>query len=272
MKSKLSTIKEAKKSSRQERKKIRMSQSAPEPEKKNPKYYGYGKLQLPMEVLQELKIIKLAYELAWADKVDWDSMTDEELENFSLPRVTYGDLMVRLMTGIKRNDPEVVEHIEEARAVAGEREKWRLRRKALRKYADDNKESLDKVIKEESKGKMVLQDDEDPDNETQFETPPAEKALLYPVDPTEGDIWEMEYFFTDENGEKYDAFPEEHKSEDPNEESRYDFWTIWNHMNMSYQEMIDFGYRLMNDAGVEITPEDMPKVCKILVEHRKHQK
>lgn len=123
MKSKLSTIKEAKKSSRQERKKIRMSQSASEPGKKNPKYYGYGKLQLPVEVLQELKIIKLAYQIAWKDK------------DGNLPRLTYGDLMGRLIAGAKRNDPEIVPCLADAKAVFGDE----------KLYMQNNNQDVDEV-------------------------------------------------------------------------------------------------------------------------------
>ena len=139
-KSKLSTIKEAKKISRQERKKVRKANEQPESEdvKRSPRYYGYGKLQLPTEILQELKIIKHAYEMAWADK------------DGKPARLTYGDLMGRLIAGAKRNDPEIVPFIESSRAgngrksAAGEAEK-----KKISKIPSDSAKALKSLKNEE---------------------------------------------------------------------------------------------------------------------------
>ena len=70
------------------------------------------------------------------------------------------------------------------------------------------------------------------------ENPPAP---VYPVDPTEGDIWEMKYVF-ERDGEELEA----HLGD------RSPFYAVYKGYQTGFKTMLAEGWTLMNDAGIEI--------------------
>ena len=78
------------------------------------------------------------------------------------------------------------------------------------------------------------------------------------VDPTEGDIWEMEYTFY-RDGDEVKAFP------DP----ECMFYAIVDGERRTMKEMLNDEWELMNEAGIDIDPFQARDVSRILLEHQK---
>ena len=85
-------------------------------------------------------------------------------------------------------------------------------------------------------------------------------APTFPVDPTEGDIWEMRHFF-ERDGEELDAIPGDLTP----------FYAVVNGHNVGFKKMLSDGWTLMNDAGIEIDYDQAAEVSRILKEHKKKE-
>ena len=71
--------------------------------------------------------------------------------------------------------------------------------------------------------------------------------VTHPVDPTEGEVWQMKYFF-EKDGEQLEA--EWAKSE------KASFSVKVNNRYCGVKEMHKNGWKLINDAGIEITEDE----------------
>ena len=86
------------------------------------------------------------------------------------------------------------------------------------------------------------------------ENPPAP---VYPVDPKEGEVWDMRYFF-ERDGEEIKAYV-----------GKYSWFSAkLNGEERSSDEMIKDGWILQNDAGVEISPEQEAQIALKIQLHR----
>lgn len=94
--------------------------------------------------------------------------------------------------------------------------------------------------------------------EQQVEQPSLER--IFSVDPTEGDVWEMKYFF-EKDGEQIEA--EWAKSD------KASFSVKFKNRSCGVKEMLKNGWVLMNDAGIEITEEQALIIAQT---RRKHLK
>lgn len=85
------------------------------------------------------------------------------------------------------------------------------------------------------------------------ENPPAP---TYPVDPTEGEVWDMRYFFV-KDAEEIKAYVE-----------KLWFSAKLNGEERSSEELRKDGWILQNDAGVEISPEQEAQIALKIQLHR----
>ena len=83
-------------------------------------------------------------------------------------------------------------------------------------------------------------------------------APTYPVDPTEGEIWEMRHFF-ERDGEELDAIPGDLTP----------FYAVKEGRNVGMKQLFADGWVLMNDAGIEIDYDQAATVSRILKQHLK---
>ena len=75
-------------------------------------------------------------------------------------------------------------------------------------------------------------------------TPEPILEIAHPVDPTEGDVWELRYFF-EKDGEELEAHPGDKTS----------FYCHYNGKNVGISSMLHDGWKLYNDGGIEINKE-----------------
>ena len=80
---------------------------------------------------------------------------------------------------------------------------------------------------------------------------------VYPVNPTEGEIWEMRHYF-ERDGEKLDAIPGDLTP----------FYAVKDGRRVGMKQLCADGWVLMNDAGIEIDYDQAAEVSRILKEHR----
>lgn len=78
---------------------------------------------------------------------------------------------------------------------------------------------------------------------------------VFPVDVTEGPLWEMRHFFY-RDGDEIAAVPEDGS-----------FYAVFEGVRKSLDEMCSDGWVLMNEAGVEIPADQIPSLSGILSEH-----
>lgn len=81
-------------------------------------------------------------------------------------------------------------------------------------------------------------------------------APTFPVDPTEGDIWEMRHFF-ERDGEELDAIPGDLTP----------FYAVRDGGHVGMESLLAEGWSLINDAGIEIDYGQAAEVSRILKEH-----
>lgn len=87
------------------------------------------------------------------------------------------------------------------------------------------------------------------------ENPPAS---VYPVDPTEGEVWNMRYFF-ERDGDEIEAYTGYWPG----------FFAMVDCQERDQEEMMADGWVLMNEAGIEISPADALSISMIISEHNK---
>lgn len=102
----------------------------------------------------------------------------------------------------------------------------------------------------------ITEQTEEPVVSEHVEQPSLKKT--FPVDPTEGDVWEMKYFF-EKDGEQIPA--EWAKSE------KASFSAKINNRYIGVREMNKNGWTLRNDAGIDITEEQAMEIAR---KRRKH--
>ena len=87
------------------------------------------------------------------------------------------------------------------------------------------------------------------------ENPPAP---TFPVDPTEGAIWEMKYVF-ERDGEELEAHLGDLSP----------FYALYNGDKKGFKPMLAKGWTLMNEAGIEIDDIEVAwKINRIIKEHQ----
>lgn len=89
-------------------------------------------------------------------------------------------------------------------------------------------------------------------------TPKPVVEITPPVDPTEGEVWNMKYFF-EKDGEEIEA--EWAKSD------KTSFSVKINNRSCGVREMLKKGWILLNEAGIEITEEQAMVIAQ---KRRKH--
>lgn len=64
----------------------------------------YAAIQLPIEQVEKLMILKKAYEMAWAGSPEFESMSHSEIEQWSPEHITMEEFLARLYYGAMRTD------------------------------------------------------------------------------------------------------------------------------------------------------------------------
>lgn len=93
---------------------------------------------------------------------------------------------------------------------------------------------------------------------TEGGTPEPVLEIVHQVDPTEGEVWEMQYFF-EKDGEQLAA--EWAKSD------KASFSVKINNRSCGVREMLKNGWILMNDGGIEINEEQAMVVAQKRKKH-----
>lgn len=86
--------------------------------KKGPEAYGFKLIHLPADVIEKMRIVTLAYRMAWSE-ADWKNMNAEELAKIKLPALTMGDVVVHLIDNAALIDPEIKKSLKLCRGVNG---------------------------------------------------------------------------------------------------------------------------------------------------------
>ena len=169
--------------------------------KRGPKGEGraviYKPVQLPVELIEDLKLYKDAYGLLFAEEKD-------EWGNPIPVHVTFEQMFRRWMDNVKKFDKDVQKEVDECRRIR--------------------------------------------------ELCPA--PVHYPVDPCDGDIWEMEYFAW-RNGNEYPLVVDKELA----------FYAIIDGEKKGAEQLINEEYELQNDAAVVLDLKDAYRVSKKILRH-----
>ena len=211
-----------------------------------------GNLPLPVDVIDELRDWKTAYELAWSDP-------DPDGEQYTM---TYEQLIRRLLEGVKRLDPEVWAVHEAARKSRQEQDEMMTEFK--KRYWPDLMWTRQKVNKFYDEMIGELMDDSDGRDSPASVQEKAKEDEVLPVpetaasvDPTEGEVWNMRYFF-ERDGEEIEAY----RGYWPG------FFAEVDGEERDQKEMMADGWVLMNEAGIEISPAQAVQIS-IIISSRK---
>ena len=169
--------------------------------KRGPKGEGraviYKPVQLPVELIEELKLYKDAYGLIFAEEKD-------EWGNPIPVHVSYEQMLRRWMDNVKKFDKAVQKEVDECRRIR--------------------------------------------------ELYPA--PVHYPVDPCDGDIWEMEYLAS-RNGDEYPLVVDQELG----------FYAVIDGEKKGAEQLNNEEYEIMNDAGIVIELKDVYRVSKKILDH-----
>ena len=192
-----------------------------------------GNLPLPVDVIEELRDWKRAYEIAWSDSApDGKQYT-----------MTYEQLIRRLLEGVKRLDPEVWATHEAVRKSREEQEGMMADfRRSFWSELKSTKAKLDGFYDEMMREIAAEGDSPAPTREEVKEGMPVPETAAS-VDPTEGEVWNMRYFF-ERDGEEIEAY----RGYWPG------FFAEVDGEERDQKEMMADGWVLMNEAGIEISP------------------
>ena len=80
----------------------------------------------------------------------------------------------------------------------------------------------------------------------------------YPVDPTEGEVWKMQYFFTNDDGDEVEAVPDVCGT----------FIAVMDGFKATADSMMLNDWTLINDAGIELDAEQAKAVTAKILAHR----
>ena len=205
-----------------------------------------GNFPLPVDVIDELRDWKRAYELAWSDPAPQGkqyTMTNEQL-------------IRRLLEGVKRLAPEVW-------AVHEAREKTRQEQDEM--MADFKKSFWPELMQTRKKlnkfyDEMIGEISKDEPGEGNSPAPVQEQQPMpdtSAVDPTGGDVWDMKYFF-EKDGEELEAFVGDKAA----------FYCKFDGRSTGMATMLNSGWKLMNDAGIELTKSQAVKISEIIRTHK----
>lgn len=171
--------------------------------KRGPKGGGraviYKPVQLPVELIKDLKMYKDAYGMLLAEEED-------EWGNPIPVHVSYEQMFRRWMDNVKKFDKDVQKEVDEYRRIRAEH--------------------------------------------------PV--PVQYPVDPCEGDIWEMEYSAW-RNGVDYSLTVDKELA----------FYAIIDGVKKGAQDLINEEYEIMNDAGVVLDIVQAYRVSDKILKHYK---
>lgn len=81
--------------------------------------------------------------------------------------------------------------------------------------------------------------------------------ITYQVDPTEGNVWELRYFF-EKDGEELDAHPGDKTS----------FFCQYNGKNVGITTMLYEGWKLYNEGGIEINKDQAQIIAEKIKNHQ----
>ena len=208
-----------------------------------------GNLPLPVDVIDELRDWKRAYEIAWSDPAP-----DGKQYN-----MTYEQLIRRLLEGVKRLDPEVWAEHEAARKSREEQEVMMADfRRSFWSELKSTKKKLDGFYEEMLREIAAEGDSPAPAQEEVKE----EEGMPVPediaVNPTDGDVWNMKYFFANDEGEELEASVGDKAA----------FYCRMKGQYIGMATMMKNGWKLMNDAGIELTKSQAVKISEIIRTHR----
>ena len=155
-------------------------------------------VNLPVDVLEDLRLFKNIYEIARSESRDrWGNPIPAKL--------SYGQILAHWMEHIGTFDPDVAEEFAKA--------------KRAREAA----------------------------------------PVTYSVNPTEGNVWEMEYFFTNDDGDEVKATPDACGT----------FIADMDGFKATADSMMLNGWSLINDAGIEIDSEQAREIVAKIRAHAK---
>lgn len=119
---------------------------------------GYGYIRLPEQQIEELGILKLAYEIMWSKRGNPSELSIEELEDWELEHVTMEEFIIRLYDGALRIDPKVKDYLAIATEAYRVRERFsgtarEATKKAVRSLALTAKMNGTSIKEEAAKAK-----------------------------------------------------------------------------------------------------------------------
>lgn len=207
----------------------------------------FRSISLPASLVEDLKLLKEAYEETWK-------------EGGKRERVTYEKIFERLLSrsGLGHVDPDVYAEFLKVRETRKEFGDVVTRATGgavlgIFKRMQGNGTSLfEEALKEQEEAEAALEDDrraaaasvDSPaPAEDQVQTPEPVATPEVPVDPTEGEVWNMRYFF-ERDGEEIEAY----RGYWPG------FFAEVDGEERDQKEMMADGWVLMNEAGIEISP------------------
>lgn len=212
-----------------------------------------GNLPLPVDVIDELRDWKLAYELAWSDP-------DPDGEQYTM---TYEQLIRRLLEGVKRLDPEVWAVHEAARKSRQEQDEMMADFK--KRYWPDLMWTRQKVNKFYDEMIGELMDDSDGRDSPASVQEKAKEDEVLPVpetaasvDPTEGEVWKKGYYF-EKDGVRQEAFLGTKGAA---------FYAVLDGEEIGFGSMMYRRYKFYNSDGIELTKRQAEKISEIIRTHR----
>ena len=169
--------------------------------KRGPKGEGraviYKPVQLPVDLIEELKLYKDAYGMLFAEEKD-------DCGNPIPVHVSYEQMFRRWMDNVKKFDKAVQKEVDEYHRIR--------------------------------------------------ESCPS--PVIYPVDPCDGDIWEMEYLAS-RNGNEYPLVVDQELG----------FYAVIDGEKKGAGQLNNEEYEIMNDAGIVIELKDVYRVSKKILDH-----
>lgn len=98
----------------------------------------------------------------------------------------------------------------------------------------------------------------DPEIASEYQFLRSQHPILFDVDPTEGEVWDQEYFFTNMEGDEYPAILDEKAG---------DFFADYKGLKVSVANMELNDFDMQNDAGLDISPEQAKIIAQRIIEH-----
>ncbi len=220
----------------------------PKDDKALPKKKGkFGNLPLPVDLIEDLRHWKQAYELAWSDSAPEGkqySMTNEQLIRHLLESVKCLDPEVWAVHEAARKSRE-----EQGEMMAEFRKRFWPELMSTRKKVNKFYEQMMQEIAGEDDSPTLAQEEV-----KEEEVMPVPEAVA--VDPTEGAVWDVRYYFV-KDGEELEAFAGDKAA----------FYCKQDGQNIGMTSMINRGWKLVNDAGVELTKSQAVKIREIIKSH-----